>query len=732
MKSTFLLLLLSFSTLISAQTNVRAWYAQGQVWVVWQAAQPMPQTVGVYKKATAFTSTTQANPIGRLFQYEYLPGTYFQQTADPNFTYRIPKPDGTTYQLLSGEGLFVETILNTGSAFYAVVEWGKTAVTAGVNITPSAVSFTYNPVTQPINCHLQRTETLPTGHKTYWFSMWALGRQDDAAGRPDFPVMANAAKNGMPSMFIISQSLSLDTTGGKKVPMTHLFHGGGGVAQQMIANRFKQFNLEPKQGISVAHNDDFPVNTITESGDTVFTAGRSIWLGWTKRHDPFDHNFAAAPGDTVINYTQRRIMWINDWLIKRLPIDPNRVAVMGYSMGSGGATVLAKSFPDKFSTACLFNAGFRGVEDPASIRIVGSMSQNLPTNLRGRNNQTVRINEVFNLNIPCSSQRDFPLIRVWVGKNDDNDRMHWGPDVVAQFRGADSLGWGTQIHWDERAHTYPTLNFHWIMGETAIEQTHRDNLSIQEFFRSDQSYPAFFNHRLEPLNNDPGSGLVGINNGDGDNWGTWGGYHDWNLATLTDEVGKWEVTAWLTGNAPFLNDQSPENALLTDLAIRKPQNFKPAPGKPLEWRVRDLATNQVIQAGQTAARPDGLVVVPQIFVTKENFRRIRVQVYDPTVSTHESESVFSEIKITPNPSYSEAVLSVFSQKSMDGVLRATGLDGKQVTVSIQLLEGENRLDLAVFEKLPAGFYFVAVAAEGLPARTWAKEGGQQVVKWVKM
>ncbi len=701
-----------FSTLIQAQTNVRAWYAQGQVWVVWETPVPGPLTYAIYKKTTAFTNTNQANLIGRPFQFEYLPGTYYQQTSDPNFTYRIPKPDGTTYQLLPGEGLFVETVLNTGSAFYGVVEWGKTEVTSGVNITQSTVNYTYNPITQPVNCHLQRTEILPTGHKTAWFSMWAHGRQDENSGRPDFPVLANAAKNGMPSMFIISQSLTLDTTGGQKIPMTHLFHGGGGVAQQMIANRFKQFDLEPKQGISVAHNDDFPINIITETGDSVFTSGRSLWFGWTKRHNPFEFDFAAMPGDTVINYTQRRIIWINDWLIKHFPIDPNRVVVMGYSMGSGGATILAKSFPDKFSTACMFNAGFRGADDATSIHIIGSMSDNLPTSLRGLNNQTVHIEEVFSLNVPCSDQRDFPIMRVWVGKNDDNGRMHWGPAVAAQFRLADSLGWGTQIHWDERGHTYPMLNFHWIQGENPSGQTYRDNMSYQEFFRSNQSYPGFFNHRLEPLNNDPGSGQIGINNGDGDNWGTWGGWHNWDLTTITDESGKWEVTAWLTGNAPFSNDICSENALLTDLAIRKPQQFKPSTGKMLEWRVRDASNNQVIQAGQTTVRPDGLVVVPQIFVTKETFRKIRIQVFDPTVATEETGDDGLNLAFFPNPTSN----IIYFKNEFESV-RVFDLDGK--IVLDKSTSGQPDLDVSV---LPTGLYFLEILIDGQ----------RQLAKFVKL
>ncbi len=698
MKQVLLFFFLLFATFTFSQTNVRAWYAQGQVWVVWQTAQPFPETFAVYKKNTAFSNVSQATVIGRLYQYEYLPGTYLQQTLNPNFTYKIPKPDGSIYTLAPGEGLFVETTINSGSAFYAVVEWGNTAVTAGVNITQNAVPFNYDPVNEPVNCHLQLTTTLPTGHKTNWYSMWAMGRQEQWAGRPDFPVMANAFKNGMPSMFIVSEAIGLDTSGGKKVPMTHWFHGGGMVASQFLANDFKAFNIEPKQGISVAHNDDFAVKTISD-GDTVFTAGRSLWFGWAKAHNPFNPGFDAGPGDTVINYTQRRILWINNWLINHYNIDPDRVALQGYSMGSAGASALGKTFPKQFSTVCTFNNGFRAAIDDASQHIMGSIDENLPTNLRRAANDVVHINEVYDLNSRTSPYRDFPLFRTWAGKNDANDRMHWGPDVVAQYRKADSLGWGTQISWDERPHVYDNLGMHWIIDFPADQQTVRDNLAFQENFNSKQSYPAFFNHRLEPLNNDPGIGTYGINNGDGDNWGTWGGWHNWDLSSITDEPGKWELTAWLTGNAVFANDICPENALLSDLAIRKPQQFKPTPGKMLEWRVRDAANNQVIQAGQTTVRPDGLVVVPQIFVTKETFRKIRIQVFDPTVATQELKEETSDLSVFPNPTSG----MLFFKNEFESV-RVFDLNGKIVLEKQGF--GETELDVS---SLQNGLYFLEIS-----------------------
>ena len=714
-----LLLLASFAY---AQKNVRAWYTQGQVWVVWETQQPFPETFGIYKSDQPFTSTNQATVIGRPFAYEYLPGTFIQQTGNPNFTYKIPKPDGSTYTLAPGEGLFVETVTASGSAYYAVTEWGNTAVTAGVNRTQNAVACTYDPVDQPVSCHLQLSGPLSNGLKANWYCLWLLGKQDYWAGRPDFPVMANFPKNGMPAMFIVSEALAMDTTAGKRIPATHWFHGGGGTAIQHTADKTKQFDIAPQKGISISHDDDFCHKLISQ-GDTLFTTGRTAWFGWAKNNNPFNPGFNAGPGDTVINYTQRRILWIHDWLIKHYRVDPNRVALQGYSMGSGGASALGKAFPNLFSTVCAFNNGFRRVNEETITAIHGTVEENLPTNLRNANNEAVRMNEVMDMNTPISSARDLPLFRTWAGKNDPNDRMHWGPDLVAQYRLADSLGWGNQISWDERPHVYDTLGFHWIQDLIPNTQTFRDNLAYQELFDSKQSFPAFFNHRLDVQNNDPGVGQFGTDKGDGDNWGTWGGHHNWDLTAVTDEAGKWEVAAWLTSNAPFGNDICPNSQLTNDVAIRRPQQFKPAAGKTLQWSVKDAVTNAVLQSGSTVVKPNGLVVVPQVVVYRENIRRVRISVVDPTVATREPvTTVFSNMQVEPNPSVGVASLRFLSATEGSAALRVYDMSGTVYTSAIQFFKDENRVLLTAFKSLPAGFYCIEIQA-----------GAQrQLVKWVKM
>ncbi len=731
MKSTFrstLLLVLATWSLVAgspliAQTNVRAWYADGQVWVVWETSAPLPDWYAVYAKPTAFASTANATFVGRPHKFEYVCAALKEQ-LDTAATPRIPGPAGAgKYLLKSTEALFVFTPHQAGSLFFAVVADNATTVTAGQNITLAAVPFPYNPVADPVECHLQATFPSPfaPGFACFAFMMWADGRQNQWENRPDFPVMANAAKNGMPSLFFISAPVGLDTM--QPFSLSVWLHGGGGTARQSLAGSRADVNIKPVEGILLAHDD----NLLGWRDQTPPVPDMpSLHFGWRKNYDPFTSDNLPTGLDTIVNYTQRRYLWTDSWLIKHFNIDPARIQVHGHSMGSFGATALVKCYPEHYASATIFNNGFDGPEPGSMVAVFGEPTLNFPTNLKNRVGETIHQRQLFNLLDNCAPVRDLPLIRHWHSKNDKDGTMRWDPYVVENFQKADSLGIGVQSMWSERAHgmdTGPAYNDHWFNGNLPAEQTAVDNVAFAESrFRADQSCLAFFNHRLDPQNNDPGTGVSGINNGDGDNWGAWGGWHRWNSDGITDLPGGWSAVTWLESNAVFANDNCPHNSLKASLAIRKPQLFKPAPGKTLDWSVKDAATGSTLQSGTTKVLADGLVAIPQVTVFRENLRRVRLTVSDPSVAASEPQSVFSEIKIAPNPSRSGAVLSVFSQKEMDLVLRASGLGGQQLAVSVHLFEGENHLHLDVFEKLPAGFYFVRLAAGG----------AGQVAKWVKM
>jgi predicted esterase len=651
----FTIIFLLSINILAAQTNVRGWYAQGQVWIVWETLPDDSSVYEIYESDNSFTSVSNEKLIGRLFFNEWKAGALRDQVKRPlqNINFKIPTPD-STYRLFRNEGLFVKTPHGPGRKYYAVVKMGQTTVTAA-NITPNDIRQRYLPDKDPVQCHAQYEDTLREGFKIRYYYMWADGRQDYWNSRPDFPVMANKYKNGMPSLFLISEAIGMDTTAGKKIPATLWLHGGGGGATGSIATSRKEINIEPKQGILVAHNDDcFRLKSISSNNgqikDSVLGFQTNTWFfGYTKNDNPFDSAYEPAAGDTIINYTQRRLIWINDWLIKNYNVDPNRISVNGHSMGSAGTTALMKAYPEKFASATIFNNGLAGPDeidedDSQGARLFGTPDLNLCTNLirRGPTDTVVHIYQAFNLNDRNATARDLPLVRMYHGKNDDKGVMRWDSYVVQEYKKADSLGWGMQLFWSERKHgleSWKPAHDHWGYGLTADSQTVRDNVSYQEFYRSDTSYPGFFNHRLDNKNHDPGDGTVGTDrnpqtdssggNYDGHDWGHRGGFHEWALDTIVDEVDRWQVTAWLTSAAAFTNDKSPHEFLKADVSIRRPQRFNPVTGTPLNWYVIDALTADTLQVGCDTVTYDNLVVIPGVTVYREAIRKVNIVVTDP-------------------------------------------------------------------------------------------------------
>ncbi|HAD13280.1 MAG TPA: hypothetical protein DCF33_12685, partial [Saprospirales bacterium] len=186
MKRVLFFCLLSIPLFLSAQTNVRAWYADGQVWVVWEASQPLPDWYSVYAKPTAFGNTSEALRIGKLHLFEY--GCLaLKEQVSPDATPRIPGPGGQGfYQLKPLEALFVFTPHQAGSLYFAVAADDETVITAGQNITNDAVQFVYNPTLDPVECHLQASFPSPfaAGYNCFAFLMWSDGRQNQWENRP--------------------------------------------------------------------------------------------------------------------------------------------------------------------------------------------------------------------------------------------------------------------------------------------------------------------------------------------------------------------------------------------------------------------------------------------------------------------------------------------------------------------------------------------------------------------
>src|SRR3990172_3948328 len=124
MKTIMIFLILTVASL--SQTNVRGWYRNGQVWIVWQETGVRPQTYAIYSSPNLFTNTNQAILIGRLFFEEWSGFDLKNNANDSTVRYRVPLPGSGFDTLESNEGLFVETVVATGTRYYAVIKYGDT------------------------------------------------------------------------------------------------------------------------------------------------------------------------------------------------------------------------------------------------------------------------------------------------------------------------------------------------------------------------------------------------------------------------------------------------------------------------------------------------------------------------------------------------------------------------------------------------------------------------------
>ncbi|MBU3727866.1 MAG: hypothetical protein FGM37_01255 [Phycisphaerales bacterium] len=607
-----------------AQSDVRAWSASGQVFVVWTVDATQPLTYDVYRSTSPITSTAQGTLAGRVFQPEWS-GTRLKIVSG-QATWRVPTASGGTYQLAPNEGLFVFTPRAAANEHFAVVRNGSTAITAA-NRTASPIAVAYDPANQPVSCHLQLAGVTTRGYPFRTYAMWVDGRDDPSDARPDYPVMANAAKNGAPHVFTVYEPKAGLPVG--PFPATVCLHGGGPSGTHWSwapeSVHYANDDATPVGGITVGMDDRLFVST----NGTVNVDRPTNWFGWWPGMDPFGSNLPPN-GAVVVPYTLRRLVWTIDWLQARSPyaIDVERTSVMGNSMGGAGTLLLSRFAPDRFSAATAFVPQHYTPE--TGQRLFGTTAQNLATTEIGPAGTPLRVNDFFDPVVRLSAQlRDYCLTRIFRGRRDD--AVEWGPLTIGLFNDMTAARWGTHLYWDNRDHTAsdwttdePTIPGVDIGEWVAPIRTQRSGAPYQGRFRADQSYPGFFNDDQQP--GTPGR-QPALGNGspdDGTPWGTWGGYFDWDTETIFDTVQGWSCTMFLIGQSATSVDNFPGTSATTSLAVRKPRQLWPAPGTSVVWALRDDRTDQVMQSGTAVAEAGGVVAVTGLVIPKDP-QRVRLE-----------------------------------------------------------------------------------------------------------
>jgi hypothetical protein len=642
-------LLAGLLTGLKAQTNIRAWNANGQVFIVWQLNTETTLQYHIFLSQNQVTSTTQAERVGSVFEPEWRGKRL--ALANANATWRIPTGNGGFYQLLSNEGLFVYTPHESMSKYIYVTRDNNTQLSSS-NGMQLPLSITYNPQTDPVKCHLQFSGTTSQGFPYGVFAMWTDGRDDPNDARPDFPVMANAAKNGAPHVFaVFAPKNGLPSN---RYSATVCLHGGGqqGSYWSYSPNSFHYANTgnAPTGGITIAFDD----RLFLSSNGVVNEDRPTNWFGW---HTALNATVASpiSSNGLAVPYTLRRLDWTIDWLksASTYNIDSNRIAIMGNSMGGTGTLLLSRWKPEKFSAASAFVPPHYTPETAG--RLFGTSQTNIKTTEKGPTGDTLRINDFFDAGKRISvTSRDYCLTRIYRGRCDD--AAEWGSQHLQLFNDLNAKGLGIHLYWDNRDHTAsgwddndPLTTCNDIGQWVSPVRTERCEAYYQSRFRSNQSYPGF-------VNDDQNFIVSGrqpeLGNGDptnGDAWGTWGGYYDWDVNSLVDAASRWECTIFLVGQSGISIDNYPGDSAKCDIVVRKPQLFQPNNTSPLYWKLMDVTTNTIQQSGIIISDAEGVVRVNDLVVKKDPGRRRLIIESTTSVGIHESIFSSNQLVVYPNP-----------------------------------------------------------------------------------
>ncbi|MEO5959228.1 MAG: hypothetical protein ABIZ49_07590, partial [Opitutaceae bacterium] len=639
----------------------------------------------IYRSDTPVTSTVQATKIGRLFEPEFGPSHIvdeFNIAYGPALAptgYLIPNGSGGTLRLTSGQGLFVATVRASGSHFYSVVPHGQTAIAASNR--SSAVSEIFS-LAQPPAYHLQATGT-NTGQPVQFHAVWLDGDDNLSAGRPDFPIMAHAARAGIPRIIMTVLPIGGLPAGGPH-PAMLLSHGADGSAIHWLPDGelFKNSGAEGFPGVLVGVEDKvFRIEQGRVQG------GNTLWFGWVPSWDPFSQGTFPPDDAVVLNYTHRWLSWTLDSLLASptLNLDSDRIGAAGYSRGSVGLLHFTRTNPERFSSVTLYCSPLEYFGDgPGHWWPQGHADQNLLTNQITRAGEPMRLKDAMRINPIPVSPRELPFTRLLIGQREEYfffDTDHnYVPDLPTALRTADTNGIAPTLYWDLRKHgtdlwtydsmvadlgtrgvaipgTWTSADF-W--AQSIANQPRRDDAFYQARYRVRQSYPAFthfqnyadhgsFGTTTYPNNQGTYftqiteySGTVTPQDGfpprtGGDDRGTWGGYHEWEPSTIVDTATKWEATLWLVNAAVQTNlaavETSPFAQLTSDVAIRKPQAFKPAAGSSVTWRVTNAATGTLLQSGTATVAADGLITIPGVTVLRDP-NKVKLTLEGPPVAAN--------------------------------------------------------------------------------------------------
>ncbi len=542
-------------------TGIKAFHRHGQTFVTWKdAAEGKEGTKYRYSLYRSDAPITQANLAraerviqGILNNSCKLLGMDLTEAdrLDPKKPTLKLKAGGEPLPLWTGVG--VHTVTKDGKGYYAVV----------------VTDLAFKPVGKVVPGKSATTE--PVVEKVAPF-------------QPVLQMAAKDRKNGAGK-----------TSGKKGLPMRLALHGSCSSKAWRNKKGDEYLFFAPKWGYRSGQPGIF---VVYESKDKIFLAPRdtttrpsgeraleTMWVGyfckpyWSKDTEPRAYLF-----------TEQRLKWMMDWVVKKYAVDSNRIDAGGQSMGSLGSTVFGLRRPGMFAVfyasttpghlhwlmsidgpkkLWLLSPTTKKVLNKKAARYLKGKTPYLPD---GKTEYFDHVNMIEFVKGPPGDLAFFCYVGGRHGGNDSAGYCKW-PNQVALAKALTAGHHGFGFGWDNGGHGSARTQFKLLKKYYPAA-----------LFARNKSYPAFGNSSIDddPGPEGPKEGCINVGF-------VWKG--------VVDEADKW--------SAVISNGEAKED-MTADVTPRRCQKFKAKPGEKFKW------TNSAGGAGTVTADKFGLVTVEKV------------------------------------------------------------------------------------------------------------------------
>jgi len=532
----------------AAISELTATARHGQVFLTWKEADtPTDTTFDVYLSRTPISDVREAIRIGHHIE-RHSARDWWENPA--SFKKNAPSGKPVGFRIENGGarldpsgGLFVHTVRKemSGRLFFAVTRNGEAQILASTSVAAEPGQV------QPIWQHDGQPPVPGAGRgKPLWLNLHA---KSGVIANSEYLVFGDATmgwREGLPFKFSVTV-------------------------------RGEEVLVRPTDRVWINRPH-------TEAADGGTPAIWTFWYGYNS--NIYDRKLMANGVPT--NYTERRLLWILDWVRRYYQPDPTRWYCSGSSMGGCGTVSFGWRHPELFA-ACHARVpivSYTYLGNASAKRLEPSCwTGTIPSDLK-TNEGAPLLERMNGAKFAAETTDDLPFLFLIHGRRDDSIPWENNPPF---YRALSAARHGFAVYWDNGTH--PTSGKDAPADVKAWEERFRQ-------LRRDESYPAFTNTSSDrnPGNGAPDDGdLIGwINRGM-----TW--------KDIEDTPNRYAIT--ILADYPGLR-----YPVRTDVTLRRVQQFKVRPGEKLKVCIGDAnpiplaadATGRITVRGVVIPSPDGV------------------------------------------------------------------------------------------------------------------------------